>query len=378
MIDHVVSYSQNFEDIILSAFFTDIDKGYYVDIGAFDPIEDSVTKYFYERGWSGINVEPNRRLYEKLLRDRPRDTNLNCGVSNKKGELKYREYINGKGLSTFSSDMKTDYKKNPTFNTKEFTDTTTPVKRLVDILDEVKPKAIHFMKVDVEGYEYEVLSSNDWKRYRPEVLCIEANHILHDWRPLLKDARYKLFFNDGLNNYYVADEASQRMKNFQYVEMVLGRPVLKLSWSKQLKTLEGEAARNKAYADRLADMNADLEATNGALHHQITQLRSVRSLIRIFPKAVHNMIKTRLQNSQAYNTYPSIRVQGDDAETMLAAIQDADRRSLTQKPSYSNRLKLYIKKIILTIYLTIAHLALRAGKVILKITRRVRIGGRTA
>ena len=67
-----VSYAQNGEDIVLARGLR-ADAGFYVDIGAFDPHVDSVTKLFYERGWRGINVDPVPEVIALFERDRPRD-----------------------------------------------------------------------------------------------------------------------------------------------------------------------------------------------------------------------------------------------------------------------------------------------------------------
>ena len=77
-----VSYSQNREDILLARALPGR-TGFYIDVGAADPIEFSVTKLFYDRGWSGVNVEPQADYYRKLVADRPRDTNLQLVVSDR-------------------------------------------------------------------------------------------------------------------------------------------------------------------------------------------------------------------------------------------------------------------------------------------------------
>src|SRR5215469_14821774 len=71
----MVSHAQNFEDVMLRRALQDIKRGCYVDIGAGDPDLDSVTRWFYEAGWRGINVEPDPRYFEKLAERRPEDTN---------------------------------------------------------------------------------------------------------------------------------------------------------------------------------------------------------------------------------------------------------------------------------------------------------------
>ncbi len=83
------SFSQYQEDIVLFCVFYDIENGFYIDVGANDPVKMSVTKSFYLRGWNGINIEPLPNKYELLLNDRKRDINLNFGVGKEKVLLLY-------------------------------------------------------------------------------------------------------------------------------------------------------------------------------------------------------------------------------------------------------------------------------------------------
>jgi hypothetical protein len=53
-----ISYAQNYEDVMLLRAFKDVAHGFFIDVGANDPIGDSVTCAFYQRGWVGINIEP--------------------------------------------------------------------------------------------------------------------------------------------------------------------------------------------------------------------------------------------------------------------------------------------------------------------------------
>ena len=76
----MISYAQNFEDVVLNRVFHAVQQGRYIDIGAYDPVVDSVTKHFYDRGWSGVNVEPVTRFHEKFVATRPRDWNINSAV----------------------------------------------------------------------------------------------------------------------------------------------------------------------------------------------------------------------------------------------------------------------------------------------------------
>jgi len=207
-----VTYSQYNEDIILRALFHDVKKGFYIDIGANFPTVDSVTKVFYDIGWTGINIEPLTRAYLKLKQSRVRDVNLNLGVGSKVGVASFREYPDLSGHSTFEDSQKDAHKE-------KSLDYKVKLTTLNALFETYQVKHVHFLKIDVEGYEQRVLEGNDWSKNRPEVVCIEANHVSKDWRGVFADHQYTLFINDGLNEYYIAKEAQGRTEEF--VERVI-------------------------------------------------------------------------------------------------------------------------------------------------------------
>jgi hypothetical protein len=95
-----ISYAQNFEDVMLWRALGDVANGFYVDVGAAWPREHSVTAAFYDRGWCGINIEPNLSFLNLLNEDRPRDINLNILVGEVSAEQVDFFVIQGTGLST--------------------------------------------------------------------------------------------------------------------------------------------------------------------------------------------------------------------------------------------------------------------------------------
>ena len=156
--EHGTYYSENYEDYILGYVFEDIKRGFYIDVGANDPSTDNVTRYFYERGWNGINVEPNVDLFIKIIRYRPRDRNYNVGISNNEGTMTfYKQSDSGSaGLSTFDKEISEREKKKDGVH---FTEISVPVTTLNKILAKVSPPEITFITIDVEGFEKQVVES---------------------------------------------------------------------------------------------------------------------------------------------------------------------------------------------------------------------------
>lgn len=295
MEDRVVSYAQNREDVLLAAFFPDDYKGFYVDIGAHHPVYDSVTKYFYERGWRGVNIEPNPRLFELLSGDRPEDLNLNIGIGSKPGKLKLRVYDNGDGLSTFSSEMKLHYEEIENGLVKTYHDHEVDISPLSTTLLKNGVKKIDFLKVDVEGFEYEALSGNDWKQFRPKVICIEANHIIKDWRPLLKKEKYEEVFFDGLNAYFVAVEATDCKQHFSYVQGIIGRPILPLKWNQELLHQISLRKRQEIENQTLLARKNESDRQVAFLLAELENQRRFRTLVKALLLKTDAIVRARIE-----------------------------------------------------------------------------------
>lgn len=257
----LIYYGQNQEDIILSAFFPDIEKGFYVDVGACDPIKYSVTKLFYEKGWSGINIEPQEEQYKKLVKDRKRDINLNVGIGDKNSEMHLRVYEN-ESLSTFSREVKEEYKSIKERKSLKYTDKPVEVQTLKAVLESNTVSQIHFLKVDVEGLEYSVLKGNDWTQFRPEVICIEANNMVksENWRKLLIDVGYKICYFDGLNEYYT-EKNSARVELFKetYQKIIVSVPKLSYEWDVRIQEIVSQLERVQETLDNYVSLTDNLK-----------------------------------------------------------------------------------------------------------------------
>jgi len=194
------SYSQYQEDLIIDSYFKNKLKGSYVDIGAYDPNDLSNTKKFYLRGWSGINIDPNLSAIEIFNQERDRDVNLNIGISLIEGKEIFYE-MNYKTLSTFSSNdaiqSTSTFKGAKIINSYEV-----DCKKLSTILDDYKIN-VDFLSIDVEGYELQVLNSNNWQKHRPELIIIEINRNTSEIFNYMKSIDYKLIYNNHTNGIFL-------------------------------------------------------------------------------------------------------------------------------------------------------------------------------
>ncbi len=168
-----LSCAQEGEDRVLARFIGARRNGFFVDVGAFDPVRFSNTWILYQQGWHGINIEPSPEGARRLRRLRPRDTTLNVGVAGTAGKMEYHAF-NDPALNTFDAALAASRDDGRTYRIVDRS--TIPVERLDTLLARHVPAgtAIDLLTVDVEGLDLEVLESNDWMRFRPEYVMAEA------------------------------------------------------------------------------------------------------------------------------------------------------------------------------------------------------------
>lgn len=212
-----ISYAQNREDVVLFRALGHVPSGRYVEVGANHPTHDSATRAFYDRGWSGLTVEPVPHFAELHREERPRDTLVQAAVTDDAPGEVTLHVVADTGLSTIVDAINEQHAAAGIASEQ----LTVPAVRLDALLSDQGWSAddpIHFLLVDVEGAEQAVLRSIDLERWRPWVLVIEATkpnstESTHDeWEDGVLAAGYEFCLFDGLSRYYVAKEHAPELK----------------------------------------------------------------------------------------------------------------------------------------------------------------------
>jgi FkbM family methyltransferase len=272
----MISYAQNGEDVVLQRAFSNVDDGFYVDVGACVPVDDSVTLHFYERGWSGVNVEPDPVYYAELAQARTRDVNLNVAIGSGSGAATfYPSDVRGQG--TLDPQAAARQSERPPIEVEQLP--------LGSVLAKYTPaRGVDFLKVDVEGWEAEVLASTDWTDARPRVVVVEAvdpggRPTHEEWEGLLLSAGYRFALFDGLNRFYCRDEDADRLLPR------LAAPANPLdNWRRALEadlatTLEAERATHAATRAALETEHAAHAETRSVLEAEhVAHTETVASL----------------------------------------------------------------------------------------------------
>lgn len=283
-----VSYAQNFEDVLLWRALGHVERGFYVDVGAQDPMIDSVSLAFYERGWRGVHIEPSPQYAAKLREFRPDETVIEAAVAAAPGTLTFFE-VPGTGLGTADCEIAEQHRV-AGFEVKQRTvDCQTLTQLLAPFLD----RDIHWMKIDVEGLEAEVIAGWDAKRVRPWIVIVEATRPLteveaHDeWEPLVLGRGYDFAFFDGLNRYYVSNDRRDLLASFSRPANVFDRFELSGTASNTF------TQRLERRISALKDLQGELDAARGARATLEKELTAAQDVIRTL-EAANVRLESRL------------------------------------------------------------------------------------
>jgi FkbM family methyltransferase len=283
----MISYAQNFEDVILERIFKDKEDGFYIDVGACDPTIHSVTKHFYDKGWRGINIEPSDYLFKKLQAERERDVNLKIAITQGGGEVTLYEVPNS-GLSSIyefnvdriNYETLKDFQGNPLEGYRKTMVESLPLRQV--FAKYVADIDIDFLKIDVEGAEKEVIVSNDWRKFRPKVVIVEATRPsspitnYEAWERVVLTEDYVFVYFDGLNRFYLRNDLLEWRDFFShppcvfdefvtFKEQELGKDVAQTQ-AELLRVTQTLAAREQELGAQISQAQTELASSQARAH----------------------------------------------------------------------------------------------------------------
>jgi FkbM family methyltransferase len=189
------SNSPSVERQLVQAFFGKND-GFYVDVGANDPVIDSQTEHLETLGWTGLLVEPDPD-YCILLRNARKGTVVEVACSSPENEGKQLQ-LNRAGPHSTMEDQPI------ILNAVVRATVLVKCETLNKILnDNNAPVGFDFFSIDIEGHELVALSGFDFSHWQPKLILIEDHVINHKKNQLMLDNGYQLILRTGINSWYV-------------------------------------------------------------------------------------------------------------------------------------------------------------------------------
>lgn len=313
-----ISYAQNGEDVRVWRALRDVDEIFYVEVGASDPVVDSLTAALSREGGRGLLVEADPAAAELLRQARPRDVVVAAAASSSAGVLTFHE-LDRRGWGTVARDRAMDAAEHVVRTV------TVPAVRLGDVLADVAPAEIHFLSVDVEGHEADALAGAGLDRHRPWILCVEATLPQSRtpswpvWEPDLLANGYRFVAFDGLNRWYVAEEqrhlAEQVAEPFGVLDRLLDGwlPSDVAALEERIGQRDRDVAnlqRTVVFLEGIADRAAERAA------HELARTAAEADTERIRLQEERAQAETRAAQELA-----RVAAEADDARERAAALQ---------------------------------------------------------
>jgi FkbM family methyltransferase len=183
------SYAQCGEDLLLRSLLNslEIEKPYYLDIGAHHPRYLSNTYLFYRSGAHGICIEPDPNLFKVIKNSRGRDLCLNVGIGFNSNSQADFYVMTVPTLNTFSKEEAENYHANSPYKIKHVIKL--PLITVNSVLEQHAKRVPDLVSLDVEGLDLNILKSFDFNRFRPKLFCVETIHF---------DNKYKEVKNEDI------------------------------------------------------------------------------------------------------------------------------------------------------------------------------------
>ncbi len=192
------------EQELVRRFFNNKGSGFYVDVGANDPIVQSQTYHLEQTGWDGLLIEPLASYCEALRKARKGKV-VQYACSAPENENQVLKLLVAGGHSTLNE---TPIALGTESN--EYAEVT--CKTLDTILNEnhVRP-GFDFISIDIEGHEMEMFKGFTLGKWKPALVLLEDHVTSHDKHAFMKANGYQLIMRTGLNSWYVPSEMGYKL-----------------------------------------------------------------------------------------------------------------------------------------------------------------------
>tara|TARA_Y100001970_G_C14150521_1_gene812418 strand:- start:366 stop:1100 length:735 start_codon:yes stop_codon:yes gene_type:complete len=195
-------------DWILDTILTKINKGFFIELGAYNGVNKSNT-YVLEKffNWSGICIEPNDFYFEILKKIRNCICTNDC-VDNKEQEVEFFCYKTTGGIISSETDNDPETVKNKLKKDNHYGEDIKikklKTKTLSQVLQENNaPFKIDFLSLDTEGSEARILKDFPFKKYSFRVMVIAS--VTKELDEIIIKNGYKKLKADDTDAFYLND-----------------------------------------------------------------------------------------------------------------------------------------------------------------------------
>lgn len=204
-----ISYSSNAVDLIIDYIFKNKNNGFYLDVGSQHPISNNNTYLLFKRGWSGINIDLDKKNIDLFNTARPNDINLNLAISSNVAEKKLYFYHDKSPINTLDK-VVSDFQTATVKEIKRIKTTTLDI-----ALQNLKfNNKIDYMNLDVEGHEMDIFKAFDLSVYKPSIISVEFLDL---------DMKYLEFKNNDLQRIVNSDLYKHLLNNkYHFVNWLHG------------------------------------------------------------------------------------------------------------------------------------------------------------
>jgi len=197
-------YSQFEQDkFVYEKYFINKNKGYFVDIGAYDGVTFSNSKFFEELGWKGVCIEPNPKVFEILSSNRKCKC-VKKAITDSKSTSQFFQITNGPDMLSGLVDEFTDSAiARINQELESFSEDFSYIDVECDLFENiVQNDKIDFLSLDTEGNELKILQTIDFNKFNIDVITVENNNNDNKFLNYLTSTGYQFVTRLGCDEIY--------------------------------------------------------------------------------------------------------------------------------------------------------------------------------